>query len=67
MMPPNPPTLKTWQAWPSSAVTIDGDVSSARLTVNNGETAYTFTGTGALVDGANPMSLVKRGEGGDDH
>ena len=46
-----------------SAVTIDGDVSSARLTVNNGETAYTFTGTGALVDGANPMSLVKRGEG----
>ena len=39
-----------------SAVTIDGDVSSARLTVNNGETAYTFTGTGALVDGANPMS-----------
>jgi fibronectin-binding autotransporter adhesin len=47
----------------ASAVTIDGDVSSARLTVNNGETAYTFTGTGALVDGANPMSLVKRGEG----
>ncbi len=46
-----------------SAVTIDGDVSSARLTVNNGETAYTFTGTGALVDGANPMSLVKRGKG----
>lgn len=47
----------------SSAVTLDGDVSSARLTVNNGETAYTFTGTGALVDGASPMSLIKRGEG----
>ena len=47
----------------ASAVTIEGNVSSARLTVNNGETAYTFTGTGALVDGADPMSLIKRGEG----
>ncbi|WP_297545940.1 autotransporter-associated beta strand repeat-containing protein, partial [uncultured Akkermansia sp.] len=47
----------------ASAVTIDGNVSSARLTVNNGETAYTFTGTGALVDGTGPMSLIKRGEG----
>ena len=47
----------------ASAVTIDGNVSSARLTVNNGETAYTFTGTGTLVDGTGPMSLIKRGEG----
>ncbi|MCD8272600.1 MAG: autotransporter-associated beta strand repeat-containing protein, partial [Akkermansia sp.] len=47
----------------ASAVTINGNVSSARLTVNNGETAYTFAGTGALVDGAGPMSLIKRGEG----
>ncbi|MEZ3490672.1 MAG: autotransporter-associated beta strand repeat-containing protein, partial [Akkermansia muciniphila] len=47
----------------ASAVTIDGNVSSARLTVSNGETAYTFTGTGTLVDGTGPMSLIKRGEG----
>ena len=47
----------------ASSVTLDGDVSAARVTVNNTDTAYTFTGTGALVDGASPVALVKRGEG----
>ena len=47
----------------ASSVTLDGDVSAARITVNNTDTAYTFTGTGAIVDGATPVALVKRGEG----
>ena len=51
----------------SSTVTISGDVSSPRITVNNtaGEegTAYTFSGDGAIVDKAGTTSLVKRGTG----
>ena len=51
----------------SSTVTISGDVSSPRITVNNtaGEegTAYTFSGDGAIVDKAGTTSLIKRGTG----
>ncbi|KAA3304002.1 hypothetical protein F1969_10255 [Akkermansia sp. BIOML-A7] len=52
----------------TSAVTLSGEISSPRITVNNtqGElgTAYTFSGDGAIVDGeGGTTELVKRGTG----
>ncbi|MFQ7015851.1 MAG: autotransporter domain-containing protein [Akkermansia sp.] len=51
----------------TSTVTISGDVSSPRITVNNTQgtegTAYLFSGDGAIVDGTGATELVKRGTG----
>ena len=51
----------------ASTVTISGDVSSPRITVNNTQgaqgTAYLFSGDGAIVDGTGATELVKRGTG----